>query len=93
MWPTTINGQSLSGSTGTMETQLPSIQVSKYHDSGSGDKKVTDPGMRNYHCYLAYLSFLPVLTSLLMARFVFSDPKLLQDPEKIIPDPGNPDPE
>ncbi len=29
VWPTTINGQSLSGSTGTMETQLPSIQVSK----------------------------------------------------------------
>ncbi len=28
VWPTTINGQSLSGSTGTMETQLPSIQVS-----------------------------------------------------------------
>ena len=27
VWPTTINGQSLSGSTGTMETQLPSIQV------------------------------------------------------------------
>jgi hypothetical protein len=33
VWPTTINGQSLSGSTGTMETQLPSIQVSNPFNS------------------------------------------------------------
>jgi hypothetical protein len=40
VWPTTINGQSLSGSTGTMETQLPSIQVSK-RLSGAGSKSAT----------------------------------------------------
>ncbi len=33
VWPTTINGQSLSGSTGTMETQLPSIQESMFEVS------------------------------------------------------------
>jgi hypothetical protein len=54
VWPTTVNGQSLSGSTGTMETQLPSIQVSKIVTLNK--KQGSQFSMTHIVCEVNYLS-------------------------------------
>jgi hypothetical protein len=57
VWPTPINGQSLSGSTGTMETQLPSIQVSNTMRLCTSVETGLKTGYNNLNeCYAARIS-------------------------------------